>query len=72
MMMVAVCTDATPPAEASAFSSCTAVAWTDAVNVSPGLFDGLTMDSIVPVAVAMMSAFALAWVIRRLADAARV
>ena len=71
MSMVAVCADATPPAEAATFSACTAVAWTDASNVSPGLFDGLTMDSITPVAVAMMTLWALAWGIRALVTAVK-
>jgi hypothetical protein len=65
--MVAVCTDATAPAEASAFSSCTAVAWTDASNVSPGIFDGLTADNAALVAAAIIVCWGLAFGIREMA-----
>jgi hypothetical protein len=71
MTMVAVCTDETAPAEASAFSSCTTVAWTDASNVAPGIFDGLTMESVAPVALAIMVLWASAFAIRVITDQVR-
>jgi hypothetical protein len=71
MSMVAVCVDTAPPAEAATFSSCTAVAWTDSANVAPGLFDGLTMDSVSPVAVSILSLWALAFCIRAIVGVVR-
>jgi hypothetical protein len=67
MTMVAVCTDVTAPAEASAFSSCTGVAWTDSSNVAPGLFDGFTPDMALLCAGSVMVLWAVAWVVRQIA-----
>jgi hypothetical protein len=66
--MVAVCTDASPPTEASAFSSCTAVAWTDAANVAPGLFDGFTMADALAVAGPVMVLWSIAFSVRVLSS----
>jgi hypothetical protein len=67
MTMVAVCTDVTAPAEASAFSSCTAVAWTDSQNLGVGIFSGFTMDSALSCAGGIGVLWALAWAISRMA-----
>jgi hypothetical protein len=70
--MVAVCTDTTAPAEASAFSSCTTVAWTDSANVAPGLFDGATIETMSPVAGAILLLWAIAFGVRKCMDAVEV
>jgi hypothetical protein len=66
MTMVAVCTDVTAPAEASAFSSCTAVAWMDSTNLSVGLFDGFTMDVALLCAGGIAAMWGLAWSISKI------
>jgi hypothetical protein len=68
MAMVAVCTDATQPAEASAFSSCTTVAWTDAGNVAPGLFDGFTTDDALACSGGVILLWSIAFAVRMLSD----
>jgi hypothetical protein len=70
--MVAVCTDNPAPAEASAFSSCTSVAWTDSGNVAPGIFDGATIETMSPVAGSILLLWAMAYGIRKCIDAVQI
>jgi hypothetical protein len=63
--MTAVCADVAAPIEGAAYSACTSVVWTDASNLNTSIFSGLTMASGSLIAVAILTTWALAFVLRQ-------
>jgi hypothetical protein len=69
MSIVAVCMDATAPADGSPYSSCTLVEW----HTQPtSIFDGLSMDDASTIAVAVGVLWAAAFCIRLMVKAAQI
>jgi hypothetical protein len=68
---VAVCEDVPSPADGSAFSSCTTVAWLDSSEIGTGFFDGFTMQNALDISAAVLVLWALAWLFKQFVRVSR-